>query len=468
MNGARKRVLIVDDEANQRSAVSRMVEKWGFDVDTAANGVEALEKLTAFEPNAIVTDIHMPEMDGMELLRRLNEMPGAPPVIVLTAFGGMEAALSTVHDHGAFWFIEKPLRPRAFKVVLDRAVAHHRLSADNERLERQLTNRGVLGNLIGGSKAMQEVFFLVRQAAPTNANLLITGESGTGKEVVARLVHSLSPRSGGPFIAMNCAALPESLIESELFGHEKGSFTGAVTARQGCFELAGGGTLLLDEIGDMPLALQSKLLRVIEDHKVRRVGASREIEVDVRLLAATNHDLQKSAAQGKFREDLYYRLSVLTVWLPPLRDRIDDIPALANALLTDLNQKHHTRTPALDATVVRMLEQHNWPGNVRELRNVIERAVVLAGGGEIGPEHLPASLTAPSEKTGTVAVRRTLGPVPAITLQAGVTLEQAERELIDITMAFAKHNRTRAAEILGINQKTLYNKLKEYGAEPNG
>ncbi len=459
---APKRVLIVDDEANQRSAVSRMVEKWGFQVETAADGQEALDKLAVFEPHAIVTDVMMPVMDGMELLRRLKDIPGAPPVIMLTAFGNMDTALTTVHEHGAFWFVEKPLRPRAFRILLDRAVAHHRLTEDKERLERQLSNRGVLGRLIGNSKAMQQVFFLLRQAAPSNANILITGESGTGKEVVARLIHSLSPRSAGPFVAMNCAALPDTLIESELFGHEKGAFTGALTARQGCFELAGGGTLLLDEIGDMPLALQAKLLRVLEDRRIRRLGAAREIEVDVRVLAATNRNLEQMAAEGRFREDLFYRLSVLTVSLPPLRDRKEDIPSLAGAMLEELNEKHHTRIASIDPAVFPLLERYNWPGNVRELRNALERAVVLAGSGDIRPEHMPASIAEPRAEL----THRALGPVPSVTFQAGVRLDQVEREVIEITMAFTGQNRTRAADLLGINQKTLYNKLKEYGAEP--
>ena len=460
---APKRVLIVDDEANQRSAVSRLVEKWGFAVDTAENGQEALDKLPSFLPHAIVTDVMMPVMDGMELLRRLTEIPGAPPVIMLTAFGSMEAALTTVHEHGAFWFVEKPVRPRAFRVLLDRAVAHHRLSEDKERLERQLSNRGVLGNLIGTSRAMQEVFFLIRQAALSNATILITGESGTGKEVVARLVHSLSPRSAAPFVAMNCAALPETLIESELFGHEKGAFTGALVARQGCFELANNGALLLDEIGDMPLVLQSKLLRLLEDRKVRRLGASREIQVDVQLIAATNRNLEAMAAEGKFREDLYYRLNVVTIALPPLRERSEDVPALAEAILADLNAKHHTQITGLDPGVVQALQRYQWPGNVRELRNVLERAVVLTREGEIHMDRMPPSV---ASATGE-AIQRNLGPVPSVTFNIGVTLEQVEREVVELTLAFAKQNRTRAAEILGINQKTLYNKLKEYGAEPS-
>jgi DNA-binding NtrC family response regulator len=455
----RRRVLIVDDEANQRSAVSRMVERWGYAVEAAADGQEALDKLPSFDPQAIVTDVMMPGMDGMELLGRLSEIAGAPPVIVLTAYGSIEAALTTVHEHGAFWFVEKPIRPRTFRALLDRAVAHHRLSEDKERLERQLSSRGVLGKLIGSSAAMQEVFSLLRQAAPTRANILITGESGTGKEVVARLVHDLSPRSAGPFVALNCAALPESLIESELFGHEKGSFTGAIAARQGCFELSNTGTLLLDEIGDMPLGLQAKLLRVLEDGRVRRLGAANEIQMDVRLLASTNRDPRQLVAEGKFREDLFYRLSVISVVLPPLRERVEDIPALAEAILAELNQKHQTRITSLEPAVVQVFKRHSWPGNVRELRNFLERAAVLAGEGEIRLEHLPQSLPGASVEPA----RRTLGPNPSVTFNVGTTLEQAERELIEITLTHAKNNRTRAAEILGINQKTLYNKLKEYG-----
>jgi transcriptional regulator with PAS, ATPase and Fis domain len=309
---------------------------------------------------------------------------------------------------------------------------------------------------------MQEVFFLLRQAAPTNANVLITGESGTGKEIVARLIHDLSPRSAGPFVAMNCAALPESLIESELFGHEKGAFTGAIAARQGCFELSNTGTLLLDEIGDMPLALQAKLLRVLEDGRVRRLGAAREIQLDVRLLASTNRDPRQMVAAGKFRQDLFYRLSVITVVLPPLRDRSEDIPALAEAILAELNQKHHTRITSLDQAVLQALGRYAWPGNVRELRNMLERAVVLAGEGEIRLEHLPQSLTGAAAEPA----RRALGPIPSVTFNVGATLEQAARELTEITLTYTKNNRTRAAEILGINQKTLYNKLKEYGEEP--
>jgi DNA-binding NtrC family response regulator len=455
------RVLIVDDEANQRSAVGSMVERWGFFVDTAADGNEALRKLQESNFDALITDLMMPGMDGMELLRRLKEDSGASPAaIVLTAYGNIDTAVTTVHEYGAFWFFEKPIRPRAFRLLLDRAIAQHRLVEKSERLERQLSSQGVLGRLIGSSPAMQEIFFLIRQAAPTRANVLVTGESGTGKELVARAIHELSPRNGGPFIALNCAAIPETLIESELFGHEKGSFTGALNRRPGCFELADKGTLLLDEIGEMPLGLQAKLLRVLEDRRIRRLGGTTEIEVDVRLVASTNKELQLAAKNGSFREDLYFRLSVLHLALAPLRDRLEDLAPLCDAILTELNRLHEAKVTGIEPAAMQALERHAWPGNVRELRNVLERAVILAREGEITPMHLPKGLGGtPQERA-----RRELGILPSVTLPVGTTLDQAEREMIEITLMHTKRNQTKAAELLGISAKTLYNKLKEYGA----
>jgi DNA-binding NtrC family response regulator len=306
---------------------------------------------------------------------------------------------------------------------------------------------------------MQEVFSFIRQAAPTRANVLITGESGTGKELVARAIHDLSPRRDGPFIAVNCAALPEGLIESELFGHEKGAFTGAVAQRAGCFELAEGGTLLLDEICDMPLALHAKLLRVLEDRRVRRLGASRELEVDVRVIASTNKDIRRLANTGGFRDDLYFRLSVLHVELPPLRDRLDDLATLCHTIIERLNAAHGTRVTGVDAQALEAMQTHDWPGNVRELRNLLERGVILAREDEITLRHLPGSFGGvPAER-----VRRDLGALPTITLPVGTTIEEAERELIEVTLLHTRHNQTKAARLLGISSKTLYNKLKDYG-----
>jgi DNA-binding NtrC family response regulator len=396
----------------------------------------------------------------MGFLERLKGQGSTAPVIVLTAFGSFENAVAMVHDMGAFWFLEKPFQPRALRLLLDRASSQSRLAEHAERLERQLSYQGVLGELTGASAPMQEVFSLVRQVAPSRAAVLVSGESGTGKELVARALHQLSPRRDGPFVAVNCAALPETLIESELFGHEKGAFTGAVERRAGCFELAQAGTLLLDEIGDMPFSTQAKLLRVLEDSRIRRLGGKEEILVDVRVVASTNKQLEECIKKGTFREDLYYRLHVFPVQLPPLRERKSDIPALCTALLKDLNRKHDCRVTEVDREVLSIFAGYHWPGNVRELRNVLERAVILAGEGSILRAHLP--LFTPS--TGT---ERTVGANQqgTLTLAVGATVEQAERSLIEATLEHTRNNKTRAAELLGISLKTLFNKLREYGSK---
>jgi DNA-binding NtrC family response regulator len=457
-----KRVLVVDDDVSQRAPIAAMIERWGFTTEVAADGAEALEKLRSFEADAIVTDLLMPGMDGMQLLKHLRDEQGdrAPSVVVLTGYGNVDTAITTVHEYGAFWFVEKPVRPRAFRALLERAVAHRRLSRYSESLERQLTGQGVLGKLCGRTQCMQEIFFLVGQVAPTRVNVLVTGESGTGKELAARAIHDLSPRRAGPFIAVNCAAFPESLMESELFGHERGAFTGAVARRPGCFELADQGTLFLDEIGEMPAALQAKLLRVLENRSVRRLGGSQEHQFDVRVVAATNRRLDELVHSGLFREDLYFRLSVVQIVLPPLRERLEDLPQLCEAILRDLNVSHDARITGVHDDALRAFERHSWKGNVRELRNVLERALVLAREGEITVDHLPMGLGG----SRTERTQRSLAPVPSVTLSVGTTLEEAEHELIGITLTWTRHNRSRAAEILGIDPKTLYNKLKGSGA----
>jgi DNA-binding NtrC family response regulator len=454
------RVLIVDDEENQRVGLAGMVAAWGFTTETAADGQEALEKLATFPAHVLVTDLMMPRMDGFELLRRLAAQGGGPPAIVITAFGNIETAIATMHDLGAFWFLEKPIEPRALRVLLERAATQQRLAEEAERLKRELSYQGVLGELVGRAPAMREVFSLIRQVAPSKAAVLITGESGTGKELVARAVHNLSPRSGGPFVAINCAAMPETLMESELFGHEKGAFTGAIERRAGCFELAQSGTLLLDEIGDMPIATQAKLLRVLEDSRVRRLGGKGELLVDVRVIASTNKVLEEALRKGQLRDDLYYRLNVFHIALPPLRARMEDLPLLVEALLRDLNRKHNCRVVDLSPEVLEQFRRYHWPGNVRELRNALERAVILAGDGMIGLGHLPpgfnrASAAPKVEQDGGLAEVR---------LPLGSTVGEAEKILIQRTLQHTRNNKTRAAEILGISLKTLHNKLKEYGA----
>src|SRR4051794_10085034 len=415
------KVLIVDDEASQRSGLAAMVSAWGMTPETAAEGNEALLKLNTFAADVILTDLNMPGLDGFGFLQRLRDSGEMPPTIVLTAFGNVETAVRTVHELGAYWFLEKPIQPGSLEVLIRRAGSHAGLRAEKRVLERQLSYKGSLGELVGRSSKMQEIFALLQQAGPSKACVLITGESGTGKEMVARTVHALSTRRQGPFIAINCAALPESLIESELFGHEKGSFTGASERRAGCFEVAQHGTLLLDEIGEMPMQTQAKLLRILEDSKVRRLGGKTEFEVDVRLVAATNKVPEEAVQGGHLREDLYYRLNVFHIHLPPLRERREDILPIAEALLGDLNRKHDCRVAEISQPVVEVLERHNWPGNVRELRNVLERAVILAGEGAIEMRHLPPHLQ--SQRTLASAVA-----APAVTPAAPVPPPQEDND----------------------------------------
>jgi transcriptional regulator with PAS, ATPase and Fis domain len=325
-----------------------------------------------------------------------------------------------------------------------------------EASRRRLRDVGVLGSLVGSSKVMQEIFRLIEMVSPSTASVLITGDSGTGKELVARTIHSLSARKGNPFVAINCAAIPETLIESEVFGHEKGAFTGAFERRTGCFELAEGGTLLLDEIGEMPIATQAKLLRVLEDRKLRRLGAKSETAVDVRVLAATNKPPEDAVARGELRNDLYYRLNVFNIHMPPLREHIEDLPDLVLALLADMNEKHNRSVVGVSDAVMSAFRAHAWPGNVRELRNTLERAVILSGGPTIEPKHLPPGF-------GRLVQRIPVQDGQSIQLGVGTTVDEAERLLILKTLESTHNNKTKAAEILGISLKTLHNKLKEYG-----
>ena len=459
------KVLIVDDEASQRSGLAGMVSAWGMTAETAAEGEEALRKLAAFPADVILTDLNMPGLDGFGFLERLREAGEMPPAIVLTAYGNIETAVKTVHELGAYWFLEKPIQPGPLEILIRRAGSHAALRAENRAMERNLSYKGAVGDLVGTSPRMREIFALLQQAGPSRACVLITGESGTGKELVARALHTLSPRRHGPFVAINCAALPETLMESELFGHEKGAFTGASERRAGCFEVAQNGTLLLDEIGEMPLGTQAKLLRILEDSKVRRLGGRTEFEVDVRVLAATNKAPDEAVRGGQLRADLFYRLNVFHVHLPPLRERMEDIPALAEALIDSLNRKHECRVTDLSPRVLEAFARHDWPGNVRELRNVLERAVILAGEGTLERKHLPAFLL-----SGAGASAAAVEPVPSedrdtVRFPIGSTVGEAEKELILRTLEHTNDNKTRAAEILGISLKTLHNKLREYNAK---
>jgi DNA-binding NtrC family response regulator len=399
----------------------------------------------------------MPRMDGLQLLSRLGESSDKIAVIMLTAQGSIEAAVEAMKN-GAYDFIQKPVDPTRLRAILTNASRQRDTERELEVTRRKLRETGVLGSLVGASKKMQEVFTLIERVATSNVSVLITGESGTGKELVARTLHDLSSRRSKPFVAVNCAAIPETLIESEIFGHEKGAFTGAIERRAGCFELAEDGTLLLDEIGEMPVGTQAKLLRVLEDHKLRRLGSKVESPIDVRVLAATNKNPEEAVADGHLRGDLYYRLNVFNIHMPPLREHKEDIPAIADALIGDMNEKHQRKVTGIDSEMLARLVAHDWPGNVRELRNTIERAIVLCNDNQLQPRHLPPGF-------GTRPVRSVAElPPNAIQLEVGATVDYAERMLIFKTLESTHNNKTRAAEILGISLKTLHNKLREYGS----
>ena len=455
------RILVVDDDPRERLSLSTMIAGFGYSVETAEDGEEALQKLGPASVDAIVTDLMMPRIDGFALLRQLLERGDLTPAIVLTGFGSIDKAISIVHDLGAFWFLEKPAQAAALSTLLERAIRYKNLMKETERLQRQLSQHGFLGDLVGTSPSIRHVFSMIQQIAPSSAPVLITGESGTGKERVAAAIHRLSSRASGPFVAVNCAALPENLIESELFGHERGAFTGALGRRAGCFEHAHGGTLFLDEIGDMPIAMQAKLLRVLEDSRVRRLGGKMEIAVDVRVLAATNKSMQEALEKKLLREDLYYRLNVFHIDLPPLRHRKDDLPALVQALISDLNAKHDCRVADVHPEVFARLMSHNWQGNIRELRNVLERAVIVAREGTITPNHLPPVFHIPAEAPlapAGIEERNT------ITMEAGKPLREIEKEYIQLTLKQTKNNKRRAAELLGMSVRTLHSRLAELAA----
>src|SRR5580692_5013385 len=383
------RVLVVDDDAQERGDLAKIITALGYAPELACDGEEALEKLGSVPVDAIVTDLMMPRMDGYTLLKTLLARGDLTPAVVLTGLGSIREAMAIVHDLRAFWFLEKPARQAVLAPLLERAIRQKTLMAETERLQRQLSLHGVLGDMVGTSEPMRQVFSLIQQVAPKTASVLISGESGTGKERAAAAIHKLSARAAGPFIAINCAAIPESLIESELFGHEKGAFTGAISRQAGCFEHANGGTLFLDEIAEMPMPMQAKLLRVLEESKVRRLGGQAEVSVNVRVLAATNRPLDEALEKKQLREDLYYRLNVFNILLPPLRHRKEDIPAISEALIRILNQRNDCRVTHVDSDAMRVLMNYSWPGNIRELRNILERAVIIAHEGAVSPCHFP-------------------------------------------------------------------------------
>jgi DNA-binding NtrC family response regulator len=449
---SKAKVMIVDDEPASREGLREIVAAWGYETQTASDGAEALKLAAEFMPAALITDIVMPKLDGFALLAHLRQELPETAVILLTGQASVENAVRAVKEEGAFYYFEKPVNTRQLNVVLRRAIEQSEVQRENARLRRQLREYGVYGKLVGTSQAMRQVYTTIEQVARSAVSVLITGESGTGKEVVAQTIHQLSPRAAHPFVAINCSAIPETLMESELFGHERGAFTGAITRREGCFELANTGTLLLDEIAEMPAALQAKLLRVLEDRRVRRLGSPKEIAVDVRVLAATNKNPHEAVARGELREDLLYRLNVIHLELPPLRERREDLPLLAQYMMDELRERHQRQARLIAPEVLEIFARHTWPGNVRELRNVVEHAVIICEGQRIEKQHLPPQLFA-----GRARARE-----DTITLPVGVSLDEAERQLILKTLIKTNNNKTRAAELLQISLKTLHNKLKLY------
>ncbi len=446
-----RQIVIIEADSQSARELQSLIGDWGYHTFVEPNGADVRQLLD--RNPSVILDCGASPLNGFTLLRELRAQEASIPVIVIAESGSIETAIQAIQEEGAYHYFEKPVDPHKLKIVLDRAVEFASAKRENELLRRELQDRGAYGELVGSSEAMREIYSLIEQVARSSASVLITGESGTGKELVARTLHNMSPRHDKPFVAINCSAIPETLMESELFGHEKGAFTGAASRRAGCFELANNGTLLLDEIAEMPAMLQAKLLRVIEERAVRRLGSRKEIEVDVRLLAATNRDAADAVAEGKLREDLLYRLNVFTIHLPPLSQRKEDLPLLAQHLVTQLAAKHDRPARFLSPAALAALQFHAWPGNVRELRNVIERAVIICSGEQIERHHFAPY---PIEQ------RQRLRDEDTITLPVGTPIAELERQMIMRTLQKTKNNKTRAAELLGISLKTLHNKLNLY------
>jgi len=449
------RVLIIDSDREHAEALSASMQASGYDVRMTLPEQSAVEVAESFAPTAIVTDPSANGYDPFALLRELRIHNPHTPVILTARNSSVELALRAIQEEGAYHYFEKPVDTEKFLAVLERAAELAEARRENEILRRQLRDRGAFGELVGNSETMQRVYAMIEQVASSSASVLITGESGTGKELVARTIHNLSPRRNAPFLAINCSAIPDTLMESELFGHEKGAFTGAVSRRHGCFELANSGTLLLDEIGEMPTLLQAKLLRVLEERVVHRLGSRKDIPVDVRLLAATNKEPHGAVRDGALREDLLYRLNVISIHLPRLAERLEDLPLLTQHLITRLASKHNRPARFISAAALDALRYHSWPGNVRELRNVIERAVVICSGEQIERHHFAPY---PFDQ------RQKLRSEDTVTFPVGTPLREIEKEMILRTLDKTGNNKTRAAQLLHISLKTLHNKLNDYRA----
>jgi DNA-binding NtrC family response regulator len=451
----RVRILLVEDDAAARVGFTQLLANWGYAVEAATDGEDALAKVPGFRPDIVLTDLVMPRMDGLGLLRALQQEGPGITTVILTAQGTVDTAVEALKQ-GAYDYLAKPVDFQRLRVLLDKIIERQATLREVKTLRRQLREHGSFGSMIGASAPMREVYRLIEQAAPTTASVLVTGESGTGKELVAQTIHRLSPRAASPWVPLNCAAIPETLLESELFGHERGAFTGAIERQAGCFELAHRGTLFLDEIAEMTPATQVKLLRVLQERSFRRLGGRAEQSVDIRVIAATNADPAAAVRKGTLREDLYYRLNVVGIQLPPLRERKDDLPLLIDTFIREFSAQNARTVTGVSPAARRALDEYAWPGNVRELRNVIERAMIVAAGRLIEVGDLPP-------------LGRALPPQPGgERLAPGMTVDDVERRLIMLTLEHTGNNKTRAAELLGISLKTLHNKLNRFRLDDAG
>jgi len=449
-----RRLLIAEDEPILRITMAEALEKEGWVVDVAEDGVKAVRLFEQHLHDVVLTDLLMPRMDGMEVLRRVKALQPETTVVIITAHGTVESAVEAMRQ-GAADFIAKPFSIVQLLLRLSNVCSFKMLREQNIRLQEQLEERFAFGKILGKSKKMQEVFELIRVVADSDASVLVQGESGTGKELVASAIHFNSPRRTKPYVKVSCASLPESLIESELFGYEKGAFTGATERRIGRFEAASGGTLFLDEIGELPASFQVKLLRVLQERQIERLGSNRSIPVDVRIVSASLRPLEEDIASGRFREDLYFRINTVTINLPPLRERREDIPLLAQRFLEEFSRERGKEVVGFTDTAMEAFDAYPWPGNVRELRNAVERAVLFCRSSHVGVEDLPAALQGQQAAAKPPAAR------PVRTLREAV--EQAEIEAMQAALAATNGRRSEAAELLGVSRKTLWEKLKLYG-----
>ena len=449
------KVLVVDDETAILDTLRILLKREGFEVVTAVGGAQGVDRINDERPDVVLSDVRMPGVGGLEVLLAAKEVDRTLPVILMTAQASLQTAIRAVNE-GAFYYIQKPFANDELVAIVRRAAESRQLRRENQQLKAEITrrDRGDAVRPIGRSKRFLDVLKLAETVGPSDSTVLISGESGTGKEVLARYIHELSGRAGGPFVSINCGALPENLLESELFGHTRGSFTGAVRDKQGLFVAARTGSFFLDEVGEMSPATQVKLLRVLQEREVIPVGATEPVAVDVRIIAATNRDLDEEIRRGGFRSDLFYRLNVITLTLPPLRDRAEDIPVLAEYFLSKFAASRGKEPLKLAPPTLTALQNYDWPGNVRELENALERAAVLSASGEIQPSTLPARL-----------IDRPAPPLVSASLPPNPTLEIIERAYIHWVLHAESGNKTRAAEVLGIDPSTLYRKLLRYGME---